>query len=225
MRPSRITTAVVALLLALPPGTAHAALRSPQVPVTGSALQLFFTSQGQSINVSAGQQDIQTLVLPDDASFEVHPFGSITASFGGYNAGGPPAPDLYLIVPGAATTGWFADVAFRAAPARLVVDIFDPNSILQGTSSYLGADNTSFAFYVQDLGGTFFLQDARNPGGAPHVLAFSGTGARAGSTWFACETSSGPGGDFADAVVLVTLPFAPVPAAHASWSRVKALYH
>jgi hypothetical protein len=220
-RPGVIATVVFATLAyALP---AYAALRSPQVPVSGSALQSFFTAHGQSINVSAAQQDIQQFSIPISSSFQVQLFNA-SATFGAYNASDA-VPALYQLMPGAASTGWFAEASFRTSPQRMVVNLFDVASTLQGTNTYLGADNTDLGFYVQDVvGGVFYTQDARNTGGAPHILVFNATGALAGSTWFACETSAGPGGDFADVIALVDLAFAPVPVATTSWSRVKGLY-
>jgi hypothetical protein len=220
-RPGVIATVVfAALACALP---ARAALRSPQVPVSGSALQSFFTAHGQSINVSAGQQDIQQFSIPISTSFQVQLFNA-SATFGAYNASDA-VPALYQLMPGAASTGWFAEASFRTSPQRMVVNLFDATSALVGTNTYLSADNTDLGFYVQDVvGGVFYTQDARNTGGAPHILVFNATGALAGSTWFACETSAGPGGDFADVIALVDLAFAPVPVATTSWSRVKGLY-
>jgi hypothetical protein len=208
------------LAYALP---AYAALRSPQVPVSGTALQSFFTAHGQSINASAAQQDIQQFSIPISTSFQVQLFNA-SATFGAYNASDA-VPALYQVVPGAASTGWFAEASFRTSPQRMVVNLFDATSTLVGTNTYLSADNTDLGFYAQDaVGGAFYTQDARNAGGAPGILVYSATGGLAGSTWFACETSGGPGGDFADVIALVNFAFAPVPTATTSWSRVKALY-
>ena len=220
----KLIPVVIFLLVALPAASVHAGLRSPQVPVSGTALQSFFTSQGQSINVSAGQQDIQRFSLPALSAFEVHVFGSSTSDFGAYNASDP-APPLYQLMPGWTLQGWFVDATFRDSPARLLVNLFDDNSVFVSTNSYVGADHADFGFYTESTGGLFYTQDERNPGGAARVLVFSGTGARAGSTWFACESSPDAGGDFADAIVLVGIATAPVPTARSSWGRVKALYH
>ena len=214
------TVVVTALACALP---ASAALRSPQVAVSGTALQAFFTAHGQSINASAAQQDIQRFNIPVSSSFGVQMFGDGTASFGAYNASAA-VPALYVLMPGAVTPGWFVEASFRTAPQRMVVNLFDDTSALIGTTTYFGADNTDLGFYAQTAGGVFSTQDARNAGGAPSILVYSATGALAGSTWFACETSGGPGGDFADVIALVNLSLAPVPANSTTWSRVKALY-
>ena len=53
------------------------------------------------------------------------------------------------------------------------------------------------------------------------VLTFSGTGARQGYTWFAIETGSETGGDFADLILLVNLAFAPVELESARWGDLK----
>jgi hypothetical protein len=221
----RVNPVLVAVLLSimLPACVAHAALRSPQVPVNGSALQSFFTSQAQSINVSAGQQDIQSFSLPVDGSFEVHSFVPTTASFGMYNAGDP-APAWYSLLPGSTDPSWFVEVGFRSAPDRAVINLFDGQGALVGTNTYLGADHANFGFVTQGADGVFYSQDARNPGGAPKILVFAGTGARAGSTWIACETSAGASGDFADVITLVNFPVLPVPTLSTTWGRVKALY-
>ena len=216
-----VTTAVVAI--ALVPAPSHAALRSPQVPVSGSTLQTFFGTQGQAINVSTDQVDAQTFSVPVGSDFQVLRFIDPNASVGAYNAAAV-SPALYLIFPGATSPGWFPMASFRASPDRLIVNLFDPSNTLVGTSSYLGADHTNFGFYAQMAAGTAFSQDSRDPSGRPQMLAFSGTGARSGSTWLAFENTPGPGSDVADAVALVALASGPVPAGPGSWARVKALF-
>lgn len=217
-----IATVVFAVMTCALP--AHAALRSPQVPVVGTALQSFFTAQGQSINVSAAQQDIQTFSLPDGRGFDTHSFVSSSAAFGMYNAGDA-APALNAVLPGVVSPGWFAAVEFRPTPQRAIVNLIDEFSSLVSTNVYLGADNTNFGFFSQGADGPFYTQDARNPGAAAKILVFAGTGTLVGSTWFACETSAGAGGDYADLIALVNFSVLPVPTATTSWSRVKALYH
>jgi len=201
---------------------AHAALRSPQVPVSGTALQAFFTSQGQAINVNTDQLDLQSVSLPADASLQ---FGMAVGpeagsnTFGIYNAG-LTTPPLYQVFPGAASLGWYAVLAFRTAPTRAVVTLFDNNAAYVGSTTYLGADRTNLGFYLQqNPGSVFYSQDARNDGA--RLLAFNGTGARAGATWFAWETGAGPGGDFADSIVLLPYAFAPVPVLQTSWGTLK----
>jgi len=206
---------------------AHAAARVPQVPVSGTALATFFASQGQSINVSTQQLDLQQLNVPAGTAFEVLAFpGSAGQSFGSYNTV-PLSPSLYMLFPGTTTAGWHTAMTFRDTPARLVVSLFDAASVLQGSSTFMGADKTAFGFYVQDASSAVsYLQDSRNAGGGARILAYNGTGARTGWTWLACETGAGPGGDFADFVALVNLSqSAPVPVNRSNWGRIKQLFH
>ncbi len=111
--------------------------------------------------------------------------------------------------------------SFKTAPARLIVNLFDGNGSFVATTTYLGADRNNFAFYCSSPGGMSYTQDARNAGGAARILAYAGTGSRAGWTWFACETGPGPGGDFADSIALVHLAAAPVPALRTNWGALK----
>jgi len=207
------------LLLSAPP--AAAALRSPQISVSGSALATFFASQGQAINPATDQQDLQQLSVAPGASFDLIAHGSDgSASAGVYNTL-PATPSLYQVWPGAAADGWFAAASFRTGPTRLVVNLFDAASTIQGTNTYLGADPNAFGIYGQGAGGAVYLQDARNPLGAARILTYSGTGTHQGSTWFAIETGSTTGGDFADLVLLVNLALAPVDVEHGSWASLK----
>jgi len=211
-----------AICLLAAAAAAHAAARSPQIAVSGTALATFFASQGQVINVNNQQLDLQSLTVPATSNFEVHVFGPgvSTTSFGAYNTV-PASPALYLIAPGSATPGWFETAGFHTGPTRLTVNLFDAGQALQGTTTYAGADPTAFGFYDQAGASTFFTQDSRNAGGAARILAYNGTGTRVGWTWFACETGAGPGGDFADFVALVNLSLAPVPVSHTDWGTLK----
>jgi len=213
-----------ALLLTLTAAIAHAAARVPQVPVSGTALATFFASQGQTIDVNSQQLDLQTMDLSATPAFETHTFGTeVGGTFGGYNTA-LATPPLYQIFPGAAATGWFSSTSFRTSPTRVVVNLFDNNAALQGTTTYLsGPPNPStFGFYMQSPGFVVYTQDARNPGGTARILAYNGTGSRTGWTWFACETGAGPGGDYADFIALVNLSLAlPVPVNRTDWGKVK----
>ena len=84
-------------------------------------------------------------------------------------------------------------------------------------------DPSDFGFYIQRSdGSTFYQQDARNPGGAPRILVFAGTGYYTGYLWLACETGTGSTGDFADFIALVDLNQASmVPVNHTSWGALK----
>lgn len=220
-----VRAALVSLVLWAIAVPALAAPRSPQVPVSGTALATFFLSQGQTINVNTDQVDAQRQAVPPTTNFQMQTYGPAlaTTSIGIYNAA-LASPPLYQIMPGAASAGWFAVAAFRTGPTRLNVNLFDNNSALQGSTSYLGADPTDFSFYANGLGGLIDQQDSRNVFGAPRMLVFNGTGIKSGSTWLAFETSPTGAGDFADVIALVNLALSPVSDAKSSWSRVKSLY-
>jgi hypothetical protein len=215
-----------ALLLTLTAAIAHAAARVPQVPVSGTALATFFASQGQTIDVNNQQLDLQTVNLSSTPGFESHTFGTeLSDTFGGYNTA-LAVPPLYQIVPGAIATGWFSSTSFRSSPTRVVVNLFDNNAAFQGSTTYLTGppDPSTFGFYAQSAGGVFYTQDVRNAGGTARILAYNGTGSRAGWTWFACETGAGPGGDYADFIALVNLSLAPVPVSQTNWGTLKARF-
>jgi hypothetical protein len=219
MRHHPLLLVLACLLLTASP--AAAALRSPQVPVAGSALATFFLAQSQAINPATDQQDLQQLSVAPGTSFDFIPHGpEASASAGIYNTL-PATPSLYQIWPGAASPGWFTVCSFRTSPTRLVVNLFDAQSAFQGTTTYLNADPSAFGVYGQGAAGVVYLQDARNPLGAARILTYSGTGTHQGSTWFAIETGSTAGGDFADLVLLVNLALAPVSVEHASWGSLK----
>ena len=205
----RLTPSLLFAFLLVAPPPAAAALRSPQVPVAGGALATFFASQGQAINPATDQQDLQQLSVAPGTGFGFIAHGpDVTADAGVYNTL-LASPPLYQVWPGAAEPGWFTVCSFRTAPIRLVVNLFDEQSAIQGSTTYLGA------------GGTVYLQDARNPLGAARILTYSGTGAQQGATWFAIETGSTTDGDFADLILLVNLALAPVDVEHASWGTLK----
>ena len=222
--PIRILAAALCLATAVP---AHAVLRSPQIPVSGTALQTFFTSKGQAINVSSDQLDLQTLSFPAGATLELHaaivdPGSSV---LGLYNAG-LATPPLYQVFPGASTDGWYAVASFRTAPTRLVVSLWDSNAAFVGSTTYLAGppDPTYMGLYLQEPpvagGGVLYSQDARNADGA-RLLSFSGTNVYTGYTWLAWETGAGPGGDFADSIWLFPYALAPVPVQRTDWGTLK----
>jgi len=214
------------LLMMLVSATAHAGLRSPQAAVSTSALQTFFASQGQTIDVANGQLDLKVMSVPALTNFQVMVYGPgvATTSFGSYNTA-PASPTLYQIQPSAPTPGSYELAVFKNNPTRLVVNLFDPSSQILGTNSFVGADPTAFGFYAISGGTTFYTQDSRNAGSAPRVLAYAGTGTRTGWTWFAFETGAGPGGDFADFIALVNMtPTSPVAVRQTAWGVLKQLF-
>lgn len=205
--------------------SAGAAVRVPQVPVAGTALSTFLLSQGQAINVNADQVDAQRQAVPNTTNFQMFTYGPGvgSTSVGLYNAA-LASPGLFQIMPAAAAPGWFAIAAFRTGPTRLVVNLFDASTALQGTTTYLGADASDFSFYAIGPSGTSWQQDTRNAAGAVRMLVFNGTGTKSGSTWLAFETSASGPADYADLIALVNLSLSPVSDAKTSWGRVKALF-
>jgi len=120
---------------------ARALLRSPQVPVNGTALQSFFNAQGQSISAASDQQQpagFTGLFLTQPAThFAVYAFGKHQDDLVVYLTSSPSSP-LYVISPAGAASGWFTEVSFRDAPVRMVVTLFDATSTFQGATTYLG---------------------------------------------------------------------------------------
>ncbi len=224
MRRSLVTLSSLVLVVVCA-ASAHAALRSPQVPVAGTALASFFVSQGQTIDPAAEQADAQTFAflnvgIPVSLTFQVH------AKLGNaplyvYNAGDPGSP-LYTIFPGSASTGWFTAAAFRTSPDRLVVNLFDALGSLQGTTTYLGVQPFQTGLAVVSPGSTKFSEDALNTGGA-RILFFAGTGAQTGNGWLCAEDQDGGTGDFADQVFLLEW-FGTVESLHTTWGGLKARF-
>lgn len=216
------------LVLAFVTASAHAAPRTQQAPVSGTALATFFASQGQAINVSRDQLDLQTLSMAVGTAFEVHTFGPEASSttLSAYNANGnkKTAPTTYALFPAATTPGWYTTGTFRSGPNRLVVNVFDGSRAMHGSNTFNGANSSNFALCNSGPNGTYYLEDARNTGSAPKILAYAGTGALAGWTWFACETSSGSGGDYADFITLVNLGAGTTPTTRTAWGQLKAMY-
>ena len=212
------------VVLSLPATGATAPLRSPQVPVSGTALAGFFASKGQSISVVGDQRDVPSVSLEPGTTTitEVASFGNGT--FGLYNASFA-TPPLYQVFPGAASSGWISVVSLRTAPTRLVVNLFDPSGAFQGSSTYLAGppDPAALGLYASGAN-TVYSQDTRNAGGFARILVYDGTGSHAGSTWFACELSNDPTGDFADLVMLLTFSTPPVGTKRSTWGRLQQLY-
>ncbi len=205
-------------------------LRVPQVPVLGGTLQGYLNSKGESINVLTDQIDAQVFSQSASGNALLTLMVELTGNpasntFGIYNAG-LVAPPLYQVFPGVATAGWFASMSFRNFPARVIVNLFDQDGALMGTTTYLGITPDSFGFYINGPGGVFYSQDARNPGSQAQILAYQGTGINAGEWWLCFEdTAASAGGDmdYDDAVCILESvnPLATVPS---TIGGVKALY-
>jgi hypothetical protein len=202
--------------------------RVPQIVFNNASLQGYLAGADGGINTATDQVDGQvwTTSISGNATFTLMIELSAAAAgnaIGVYNVSGPPVPPLFQIFPGAATAGWFATAHFGGG--NLVVTLFDNNSIIQGQNFYPGVDANGFGFYVAGPGGTFYSEDARNPGGNAQVLTYLGTGNNFGDWWQCFEDSQfAPGDkDFED-VVLLLQSVVPTPNATTSWGRLKSLY-
>ena len=229
---SAASAAIVALLAIVAP--AHAALRVPQVPVSGTSLQNYLNSVGEAINVATDQQNNQrwktTISGNSTMTLQISLAGNPRANaIGIYNADGPAAPALYEVFPGSAPANWFAIASFRSTTSQLIVSRFDQNGVLKaGPITYNGVHTNDFGYYLQGPNGLFYSQDSRQPGtNAAQALEFAGTGDNIGCWWLCFEDSQfgAPGSDrsFDDAVLFLE-SVNPTPVSHASWGSVKARF-
>lgn len=232
---NRLATRMIVLLVALvafvaSTGVASAALRAPQVPVLTGSLQTYFNSIGESINVNTQQDAAQTWSRTVSTNsgvsllIEQSPNAGVN-TVGLYN-GGAAVPPLYPVLPGGALPGWFAQVSFRTAPVRVVVNLFDDNAVPISSNTYLGIDATNFGFYIQGPNGTFYQQDVRNPGAGAQVLSYAGTGVNAGTWFLAFEDASVAGAsdkDYDDSVVQVE-SVNPTPVSTTTWGTLKSRF-
>ena len=202
--------------------------RLPQVAVGGASLQNYLNANDGGINVNTDQVDAQVWKssVSGNATFTlmIELAGNAASNdIGIYNTNGGANPPLYLVFPGAATAGWFATAHFAAG--NLTVTLFNQNSVIQGQNFYAGVHADGFGFYLAGPGGTFYSQDARNPGGSAQILTYLGTGQNFGDWWECFEdTPFTPGDkDFNDAVILLQ-SVAPTAANGSTWGQIKSLY-
>ena len=199
MRPSlALTSCLLALSALLVARPASAALRSPQVPVLGSGLQAYFNSVGEHIVVGQDQYDLQHWVGASNRptfTFSIELGPKAPGDAVGFYSTNESSPALHELFPADAMAGWFAVGSFRTGPLRAVVNVFDESATFRGTHVYLGAERSSFSFYVSGPHGEFFVEDSRNPGGRAQFLVYAGTYINTGSWWIAGEDSSTAGSD------------------------------
>jgi hypothetical protein len=224
-----VTLGAVGALLVMTVSVAAAfGPRVPQVAFNNASLQAYLNANDGGINTLTDQVDGQvwTASISGNATFTlmIELTGAAAAnSIGIYNTGGPPAPPLYQVFPGAATAGWFATAHFGGG--NLVVTLFDNNSIIQGQAFYAGVNANAFGFYIQGPGGTFYSQDGRNPGSNAQILTYLGTGQNFGDWWECFEDTQYATGDkdFEDAVLLLQ-SVVPTPTDASTWGKLKSLY-
>jgi hypothetical protein len=208
---------------------ADAALRVPQVPVLGGSLQAYFGGIGESINVNTDQDATQAWTKTS-SSTQTHTIqfqGSVNAAahiLGMYNSADA-VPALYVLMSGAVGPLGFSTATFGVG-GTLTINRFDSNANFLSSTVYAGADPNGFGFYLSGPNGTYFSQDARNPGGLAQALSYRGTGANTG-TWFICweesNRSAGADDDFDDEVLLME-SVNPTPVSRTSWGQIKARF-
>ncbi|MEO5987577.1 MAG: hypothetical protein ABIU54_02380 [Candidatus Eisenbacteria bacterium] len=232
---NRFATRMIVLLvafvaLAASTGVSSAALRAPQVAVLGGSLQAYFSSIGETINVNTQQDAAQTWTRTISTNSAVSLLIEQTPSAGvntiGLYNGSAAVPTLYPVLPGAAAPGWFAQVSFRISPDRVVVNLFDNNALPVSSNTYFGIDATNFGFYISGPNGTFYQQDARNPGAKAQLLSYAGSGVNAGTWFLAFEEAAvalGSDQDFDDSVVQVE-SMNPTPVSSTTWGSLKSRF-
>lgn len=232
---NRFATRMIVLLVALvalsaSTGVSSAALRVPQVAVLGGSLQAYFASIGETINVNTQQDAAQTwtrtVSTNSGMSLLIEQTPNAAGNTIGLYNGSPAVPALYPVLPGNALPGWFAQISFRTGPARMIVNLFDDNATPVSANTYLGIDATNFGFYISGPNGTFYQQDARNPGARAQVLSYAGSGVNAG-TWFVAfedaSVAAASDQDYDDSVVQVE-SVNPTPVSTTTWGTLKTRF-
>jgi hypothetical protein len=215
----------------LAPQTAAAdeyGLRAPQIPVSGSGLQDYLDSVGESIDVQQAQVDAQLMQMYylTNSTYTIQLEVELKdpgLRLGLYD-GSTPTDSFVELFSAASGPGWYVIASFRTAPTRIVVNLFDSNAALVSTLTTLGGNRRAIGFYLQGPDGEFYSQDARNPGGAAQVLFYGGTGVNAGSMWIAFEAgarANGADGDFDDSVVFLENNQFVGPVQRTSWGKLK----
>ena len=210
-------------------GPASAALRAPQVPVLGGSLQAYLNVADGGINVLTDQDATQawTKTVSNTTTYTIQLQGSPNANlhnFYMYNSSAV-VPALFFILNGSAGVLGFSTATFQVGN-QLTVNRFDMNGNFLSSTVYAGVDPNGFAFALSGPNGTFYTQDARNPGGTAQALAYRGTGANAGTWWLCWEENSlaaGSDQDFDDLVLLME-SVNPTPVSKTSWGQLKTRF-
>ena len=234
---NRYSLAVPALLAAfavLAVDAAPARAEARQVTVSGTALQDYLNSVGESINVGADQvenaQRWKTTISGNSAmTLMIEMAGDANGnSLGVYNAGDV-SPALFEIFPGVAVAGQFAMASFRSVTHQLIVTLFNADGTsASGPTPYGGVTTDNFGYYIHNAQvGTGFSQDARNAGDLARMLVFKGTNDNAGNWWMCFEDGISQNlvdnRDFGDAILFVE-SINPTPVTHTSWGSLKSRF-
>jgi hypothetical protein len=215
-----------------PPTPVAGKLRVPQVAVNGTGLHARFLGWAESIDVARDQFDAElvksSVSLNSTFTMQIELAATSPQTVVGLYDGHAAGPTLIPVFPGHAVEEWFSVLSFRTNPVRVIVNVFDYLATLSSSTSYPGANRNAIGFYVQGPNGTFYSQDARNPGGRPQGLYFRGTGLNTGQLWLALEDQSlqsGSDRDFDDAILFVENTVGSVvPVETTTWSRLKARF-
>lgn len=225
----RSLTPMLLIAALLTAGNASAALRAPQIAFSSASLQSRLNGFGESINVLTQQQDglvwgttvSQNSTMTLQFQLSGNPHGN---EFGiaKLNSTGNAVLGLAPVFPAAAGVGSFAVASFRAGNT-LIVNLFDENASLVGTTMHTGVDRSRFAYYVKNASGTHYSHEGFNADARVHALAFSGTGINQGNWWMAWEDApiaSYANADFDDALLFME-SINPTPVARTTWGSLK----
>lgn len=214
-------------MAAIVPATALAALRAPQVSVTGGTLQPYLTSNDGGFLVGAAQENIQTWrkTVSGNSAFTLQmALGNASGNeIGIYDASQVFSPKT--IFPAAAPAGWFAVASFRTTNPQLIVNLFDEEGQHQARTTYATFNGENFGFYIKHDSDIGMSEDAKNAGSQVRALTFAGTNANIGCWWLCFEDNRVPGdgnesADYDDAVLLLESVNAS-PVTKATWAAVK----
>ena len=209
-------------------------LRSPQVPFQNGSLDGYLAANDGGINTLTDQLNAQYFAINRSgvADFElmIKLGGNAAANtIGVYNAFDA-SPTLYMLFPPTASSGYTVRCHFFAN-GTLTVILYDPLDNNLGKTTYSGVAGNNFGFYISGPGGTFYSQDARNPGAAAQMLTYAGTNAGGFGNvgdWWECfnDTQYAPNLSTFDSAVLLLQSVTPlaVPTQNKTWGSLKAAY-
>jgi hypothetical protein len=227
------------LLAALGVGATHAATARP-VHVHGAGLRSLFTSFTPPIDPDRDQFDGGLLrIRPYLGGF----LGPPTRRFSmlvevvlaepdvelGVYSGHESAPELHPVLPAGSAPQTLASILLDTSRQVTRVVTFAPlTGVVLQIREYALVDTFGVGLYIRSSRGTFFSQDARNPGSNPHVLFFRDPIDQASLliAWEDAPTANADD-DFDDIVLYVANPSEgphAVPTRKASWATLKARF-
>lgn len=226
---TRLLLALVAVVSVA--AQAHAALRVPQINVSGGTLQAYLNGVGESINVLTQQEATtvwtHTASMTTGYTIMLESTGNANLNAIGLYNGSDASPALRMLLGAAEGPDAYSLATFQAG-GQLTVNRFDANGLPIGSTVYGGVDPTGFGFYLEGADGTFYTQDARNPGGRAQAISFKGTGANAGVWWLCFEDTPVEGGDSDrdyDDCVIIMESVNTTPVSRTTWGQLKSRLH